>query len=134
MRPIIPVALIVVGVVLLGLGCGHKSAPECSVRCTVIDADTRAPLDSASVYVTYVDYFGVSHARHFVGLTDENGELTARGIGCKGFNIIDVEREGYLPSRQVVHEGEDLVFVLEQVSLGSSRVARDALGSYWLSS
>ncbi len=115
MRPVILTATIVIGVGLFGLGCQHIEG-EGGIDCTVIDVDTRAPVDSARVYATYVDYFGVAYDRYLQGLTDETGKFMVR-TGGTSIHIVDVEKEGYLPSRQIARGGSvQLLFALEKVA------------------
>jgi len=113
LRSVILIAVIVVGIVVLGFGCemGHKLS-DCRIDVTVIDADTQVPVDSVRVYDTYVDYFGVSHSRHLRGLTDENGKFSTV-TGCGAFDIIDVEKEGYQPAKQQLYGGGEVLFALE---------------------
>jgi len=115
LRTLILTAVVVAGAALLGPGCEHTLG-EGAIRCTVIDADTRVPVDSARVYVTYVDYFGVASGRHLAGLTDDSGEFTVR-TNAHPLHIVDVEKEGYLPSRQWAHGAAvDLLFALTKAS------------------
>jgi len=115
LRTLILTAVVLAGAALLGPSCEHKLG-EGAIRCTVIDADTRVPVDSARVYVTYVDYFGVARDRHLAGLTDDNGEFTVWTSGHT-LHIIDVEKEGYLSSRQWAHGAVvDLLFALTNAS------------------
>ena len=114
LKSVILLALVLAGVVLFGFGCG-RNLGDSLIEGTVIDADTRAPVDSARVYATYIDSSRSSQVRRFVGLTDENGQFS-KWTGFHAFDIIEVEKEGYLPARQVVHGGGELLFALEKVA------------------
>jgi len=100
-------------VALLNIDCGEILV-DCGIDGTVVDAATGAPIDSARVYVTFISYPPPSGERHLGDVTHENGGFSIWPVGCKGFHVVDVEREGYLPARQIVHGSGPVVFELEK--------------------
>ena len=116
MKYVIMSARVVISTVLLCFGC-QRTMGDARIRVTVIDAGTELPVDSVRVYCTYVDPvpFHSTRVRRLKGLTDENGQFSTV-TAPDAFDIIDVEKEGYLPARQSVHGGGELLFRLERVT------------------
>ena len=100
-------------IALLSINCG-ETLVDCAIFGTVVDAATGAPIDSARVYVTYIGYPPPSGERHLGAYTHKNGGFSIFPVGCKGFHMIDVEKEGYLPARQIVQGSDPVVFELEK--------------------
>jgi len=114
LKSVILPLMVLASLVFCGFGCG-RNLGDSLIEGTVIDADTGAPVDSARVYSTYVDQLHSSQVRSLVGLTDENGQFL-EWTGSHAFDIIEVEKESYLPAAQVVHGGGKLLFALEKVA------------------
>lgn len=115
MKYVILGALVVISTVSLCFGCQHTMG-DARIRVTVIDAGTELPVDSVRVYCTYVEPvpFHSSRVRRLAGLTDENGQFSTL-TAPDAFDIIGVEKEGYLPARQSLHGGGELLFRLERI-------------------
>ncbi len=106
-------------IMLIGAGCEKPTggSADCAIAVVVVDASTEAPIDSAQVFLTYVDlsfppYVG---KRRLAGVTDDNGRLYIFPVGCHGIHIVEVEKEGYLTEKQTEHGSGDLYFALQPI-------------------
>jgi hypothetical protein len=106
--------LAILAVALAGAGCDHKLV-DYIISGVVVDAGTGAPIDSARVYVAYFDPPFSFGERHLESLTDENGKFRIL-FGFEAVVIVDVEKEGYVPARQILKGGGYPYFALEHVA------------------
>jgi uncharacterized GH25 family protein len=84
----------------------------------VSDAVSGVPIDSARVYVTYLDVANHYEPRRmFECFTDENGMFRVF-CTCHGFRIVEVEKDGYLSPPPVVVQGSgEFHFAMEPDTL-----------------